>query len=76
MRPHLKEVLSVDAIGFHPEVITSDMGIVGIDLTGLSVGENVYQELARDRQTFLRFVGAGWERVSQAAFVEDRELNK
>jgi hypothetical protein len=65
----VKAVLSVEAICFRPEVVGSDTGIVRMDLTGLSVGQNFYHVLTQERQTFLSFVRGGSDQVFHAAFV-------
>jgi hypothetical protein len=43
-----KAVLSIDAICFRPQVIVSEAGIMGMDLTGLNVGEDFEDELPQD----------------------------
>jgi hypothetical protein len=65
----MKAVSSVGGICFRPEVVVSDTGIVGMDLTTLSVRENFCRVLTQDRETFLSFVRGGWDGAFHAAFV-------
>jgi hypothetical protein len=44
----VKAIFSIDAIWFRPQVIVSEAGIVGMDLTGFNVREDFSDELTQD----------------------------